>query len=283
MKESNSLRPLLLSIKKWLQRYKYNMFNMLYIGVIAVILIIALILTVTSERSHKKSKEEITTTNKEELIEEEEENNQQEQRSFAEMTTVTDTEDEVISDVSIENKKEEQSETIIEETVNSESIEEVLEVSVEESISESGVNTSEYYLDIPLSNELQDYIYNLANENNIPFELIIALINVESNFNSTAISATNDYGLCQINISNHGWLSRTYGVTDFLDPYQNVLCAVKMLNSYGITCNNTYEISKLLMCYNMGAGAANSYWNQGIYSTYYTVEVINMYNYYCSL
>ena len=249
---SNKRNKLLLSIKKWLQDYKYKIISVLYFGVIVVCIISALVLQVTSECNHSIERKS-TTENKEYFVSDTEYSISTSVYSSDTLMDVTD------------------SEICTSET-------ELSEANVD-SISIDSVDTSAS-LDIPLSIDLQEYIYGLATENNIPYELIIAIIDVESNFDSNAISSTNDYGLCQINISNHRWLQNTYGITDFLDPYQNVLCCVKMLSCYGIPFDNVYNIKRVLMCYNMGAGTANSYWASGVFSTSYTDEIIYLYEYY---
>ena len=63
------------------------------------------------------------------------------------------------------------------------------------------------YFDVPLSKDLQDYIFTLCEQNNVPVALIMAMIETESSFRPNIISSTNDYGLMQINSVNHEWLS----------------------------------------------------------------------------
>ena len=76
-------------------------------------------------------------------------------------------------------------------------------------------------LDVPMDKELQEYIYSMCYVYNIEFPFVMGLISIESGFQPNIISNSNDYGLMQINEINHGWLSETLGVTDFLDPYEN--------------------------------------------------------------
>lgn len=137
------------------------------------------------------------------------------------------------------------------------------------------IGAKRYFDSTGLSHNLQDYIYTLCQQNGVPYELIFGLMKVESGFNPNAVSSTNDYGLCQINEINFGWLSEQYGITDFLDPYQNVLCGISILGS-NIKNYGTYE--KALMAYNMGGGGASSYWEQGIFSSEYSRKVMEAYN-----
>ena len=129
------------------------------------------------------------------------------------------------------------------------------------------------YYDCPLSHDLQDYIRQLCETENVPMGLVIAMIDKESTFRASVVSTTDDYGLMQINAINHEWLSEQYGITDFLDPYQNVFCGIKILS--GHLENYDGDLSRALMAYNMGAGGARRLWNQGIYSTSYTTYILN--------
>lgn len=148
------------------------------------------------------------------------------------------------------------------EEISSEEITDVVETTTAEAKIEN------IYYDCPLSHDLQDYIRELCSENGIPMSLVIAMIDVESSFDPDAISSTDDYGLMQINKSNHGWL-RTHGVTDVLDPYQNVLGGIIILSQ----CYNG-NMSKALMEYNLGLGSASKLWDKGVYSTYYSRTVL---------
>ena len=144
-----------------------------------------------------------------------------------------------------------------------------------------GGSGAKRYFDIPLDHDLQDYIYNLCVENGVPYELMIGLIETESGFNPNTISSTDDYGLCQINKINHASLSKQYGITNFLDPYQNCLCGVKILS--GHLHNYNGDVHKALMAYNMGAGGASKLWAQGIYTSQYSRKVFAAYQKYLNM
>lgn len=129
------------------------------------------------------------------------------------------------------------------------------------------------YYDCPLDYELQDYIRSICNAYDVPMSLVLAIISAESSFRPGIISKTNDYGLMQINVVNHGWLSEEYGVTDFLDPRLNVFCGIqiylKHYEKYG-------DVHKALMAYNHGAAGAKRLWNKGIFETDYTRKIFNI-------
>lgn len=134
------------------------------------------------------------------------------------------------------------------------------------------------YWDVPLSEAIQDYIRMLSVEYSVPEELILAMIEVESSFRPSLVSSTGDYGYMQINKCNHEWLKDELGVTDFLDPYQNILCGVYIIS--GHLEKTESDANKALMRYNCGATGAWRLWQKGIYSTEYTRKVMSAYEIY---
>ena len=120
--------------------------------------------------------------------------------------------------------------------------------------------------DVPLSNDVQEYIHTLCEEYNLAYSFIIALVATESNFNSDVVSATDDYGLMQINACNHkeGF--------DYLDPYDNITMGIEMLSDLAEKYD---DVESVLMAYNLGEAGAVNLWNQGIYSTEYTRKVLD--------
>lgn len=134
------------------------------------------------------------------------------------------------------------------------------------------VETKKYY-NVPLPAEIQDYIFQLCEENNVEPVLIFAIVETESDFNPNCVSCTNDYGLMQINKCNHQWLKEQYGVDNFLDPKQNLLCGISMIATH--LKNNNGDWIKALMCYNQGSSGAKRLWAKGIYETAYTRKVIS--------
>lgn len=128
------------------------------------------------------------------------------------------------------------------------------------------------YFDCPLSYEIQDYIFEVCTENDVPPSLVIALIDSESQFDPNVISPTADYGLMQINVCNHEWLSETYGITDFLDPKQNILGGVKILANIYPKYDNPHYV---VMAYHMGESGAETARENGVTSTEYSKEVVS--------
>lgn len=134
------------------------------------------------------------------------------------------------------------------------------------------------YFDVPLSHSLQNYIYEICADEDVPVTLVMAMIDHESKFNPEMVSDTDDYGLMQINEINHDQLAEEYRCADMLNPYQNIFCGVKVLSSYLKKYDNEY--AKALMAYNMGDYGAKKAWSNGISSTDYTVSVLGLWEYY---
>ena len=134
------------------------------------------------------------------------------------------------------------------------------------------------YFDVPLSHSLQNYIYEICADEEVPVTLVMAMIDHDPPPHPEAVSDTEDYGLMQINKINYDQLAKNYRCTDMLNPYQNVFCGVKVLSSYLKKYDNDY--AKALMAYNMGEYGAEKAWSNGITSTDYTVSVIGLWEYY---
>ena len=135
----------------------------------------------------------------------------------------------------------------------------------------SGAEVGFVPLDVPMDEEMQEFIHCLSYGYNIDFPFVMALIETESQFDVDVISDTNDYGLMQINKINHRWLTETLGVTNYLNPHENVRAGLFMLRQLF----EKYEHpSKVLMAYNLGEGGAKRLWDNGVYETEYSKKII---------
>lgn len=128
--------------------------------------------------------------------------------------------------------------------------------------------------DVPLSADLQAYIRSKSGTEDRT-RLVIAMISVESSFDPSAVSSTDDYGLMQINSINHDWLEETLGITNFLDPYQSVDAGTHMI---GELLDDYGDVHLALMAYNMGRTGAKRCWDQGIYSSEYSRKIVDRMN-----
>mgnify|MGYP002515765973 FL=1 len=123
--------------------------------------------------------------------------------------------------------------------------------------------------------DLDAYLGDLCKKYKVDKKLTLAIIECESAFQPDVISETDDYGLMQINKCNHEWLSEKLGISDYLDPRENMLAGVYML-SYLKQFADTEE--KLIMCYAHGVNGARAKWSDGIVSTSYTQKVLRIKN-----
>lgn len=132
-----------------------------------------------------------------------------------------------------------------------------------------------YYPAVGLDFDLQRYIFCQCGEAVVDYELVLAIITWEhrGHPSATAISPTDDYGLMQINKINFEEMAR-YGLTDMLDPEQNVVAGITILCQ--LQERFDYDMAAVLMGYNMGPGAARNAINSGITSTNYTGNVLQI-------
>lgn len=112
------------------------------------------------------------------------------------------------------------------------------------------------YFDVPLSKDLQNHIFKLCDSyKNIEPSIIIAMIQTESNYDSSIIGdAGLAFGLMQIHPRWHENRMNELGITDLLDPYQNVKVGIDYLSDL-ITTGESIEWA--LMAYNGGPAYAN--------------------------
>lgn len=134
------------------------------------------------------------------------------------------------------------------------------------------VESDKQYYDIPLSSELQDYIFSVTEQYSVPAEVVIAIIERESSYRATATGLAGEQGLMQIHPINHEWLSEELGITDYYDPEQNILAGTYLLSRLF----NKYDTAtEALMCYNCGETGAKRLWEKGITETEYTVGILS--------
>ena len=150
---------------------------------------------------------------------------------------------------------------------------ETVELSTDES--ELPTDTSDVFLyDVPLSDSLQRYLYEICADEGVPVTLVLAMIEYESGFDPEAVSQTDDYGLMQINAANHEWLNEEYRCADMMNPYQNVFCGVSIISSYIERYDG--DLTKALMAYNMGDSGAQEAWSNGVTSTSYAADILSL-------
>lgn len=148
-----------------------------------------------------------------------------------------------------------------------------------EDIPPVSVCSIEMFDKVPLGDDLIEFIYNSAIENDIPPEIMFALAKVESSYDEHAVSKTNDHGLFQINTCNFKSLAAKLGYTydelcdKIYDPFVNTKCAIYMLLEFRDKyASDNWHI--VLMRYNMGPSGAKKQFDNGVYSTKYTRKIV---------
>lgn len=128
---------------------------------------------------------------------------------------------------------------------------------------------------VPLDTELQLFIINLCEEHHIDPAVVMSVIDVESDFDADAVGDNgSSIGLMQIQARWHQERMDKLGITDLLDPYQNVTVGVDYLAELVDSYDGNME--KALMAYNAGQlGAYNNYFSSGVYSNEYSKEVLD--------
>ena len=126
----------------------------------------------------------------------------------------------------------------------------------------------------PLDRDLQTHIFRTCEDYGVDPAIIIAMIDQESDFYPGAIGdGGKSFGLMQIQRRWHEERMERLGVTDLIDPYQNVTVGIDYLAELLDKYDGNME--KALIAYNMGAtGAYKNCFSKGIFSTKYSREVL---------
>lgn len=109
--------------------------------------------------------------------------------------------------------------------------------------------------DVPLSADLQEHISGLCDDYSVDMPLVLAIIGQESNYRPDAVGDNgNSLGLMQIQPRWHQGRMDELGVTDLVDPYQNVTVGIDLLAEL-ISENKGTEWA--VTAYNAGAEIAD--------------------------
>lgn len=140
-------------------------------------------------------------------------------------------------------------------------------------VEESSAGEPVYIYNVPLDADLQLYIIETCSEYHVEPSVIVAMIERESTFRADAIGDSgNSFGLMQIQRRWHEERMERLGVTDLLDPRQNVLVGIDYLAEL---CNRYECIGMALMAYNAGpTGAKTNWWDKGIFENAYSSGVL---------
>jgi soluble lytic murein transglycosylase-like protein len=154
----------------------------------------------------------------------------------------------------------------------------VREVAVEVSRSYTAVEVKqepERLFRVALEPELQELVYSECMARGVdPYLAVSVMLRENRGFDPSIISASNDYGLFQINRINHKRMA-DLGYTDMLNAEDNIRAGVYILAEC-LNKNSNYH--QALMAYNLGQGGANKAMAKGIYSTDYSRGVMAFYD-----
>jgi soluble lytic murein transglycosylase-like protein len=123
----------------------------------------------------------------------------------------------------------------------------------EQELGESYNMLMDLYVEVDEYIQQIDVITAYANAYQIPAEVVIAIMKIESNFNPDVIGRTNDYGLMQINEVN---LKHLENKLEALNISTNVEIGTTILSGL---YNESNELEYILNSYNMGKGGYMDY------------------------
>jgi soluble lytic murein transglycosylase-like protein len=122
------------------------------------------------------------------------------------------------------------------------------------------------YYDVPLDSELQNHIVSLCGQYSVDPDLVIAMIQKESNFDPDTIGDNGaSFGLMQVQPYWHEPRMTELGCLDLLDPYQNVEVGIDILAEL---FEKSDYVPWVLMAYNGGESYATDMVNNGQISEY---------------
>jgi soluble lytic murein transglycosylase-like protein len=136
------------------------------------------------------------------------------------------------------------------------------------------LNDMFYIDDIPLTLDQQQYIHKVASMYGIDYEMVIGLIDLESQFDLGAIGYnknSKDFSLMQVNSKNEEWVEGKLGrELDLMLFKDNIDAGMWLLNYY--RDNNIY---KMYTQFNKGKQGAKNYFNKHLtYKSEYAMMVL---------
>lgn len=121
-----------------------------------------------------------------------------------------------------------------------------------------------YLPGIPMSYELQAYTFTRCEELSLDYALVLAIMWRESRFQVNAVNlnanGTQDNGIMQINDVNKDWLFQEHGISDLMDPRQNIGAGTAMLAHF----IEKYGEHDALMAYQYGETGMQQKFEQGV-------------------
>lgn len=118
--------------------------------------------------------------------------------------------------------------------------------------------------ELPLDPEMQIYMYEICEENNLSFAFAAMVMESETHFNPAAVGDGGEsVGYFQINEVNWERMATEYGL-DVHDPKDNIACGVVMLRELFEKYEDPYLV---LLAYKCGESRGLDLYEQGVYTT----------------
>lgn len=178
---------------------------------------------------------------------------------------------EIISDTSpqIETDVETSFQTEIETEIETETETEI-ETEIE-STTETAPEDDYIFYDVPFDIDTQKEIMKICSEYGFYYELILGMISVESAFRPDVIGdGGNSFGLMQIQPQWWGEIMEREGVTNLLDPLQNIRCGCAILRELKDKYGTEY---RTLQAYNTGRPDTNNGYAEKVYRHVSDLEI----------
>lgn len=154
-----------------------------------------------------------------------------------------------------------------------------VEESVEETTTqvETAASFAPYYyialdgVNYSMSHELQTYIYEMCLKYDMEwfYPYFMCQLFHESHWQEGLVTERGDYGIAQINISIHPFLTEALGITDFSNSYNSVTAGLYLMHDY---LSRGYTVRQAMTAYRWGEGRVNEPDPENYYDTvcYYT-------------
>lgn len=119
------------------------------------------------------------------------------------------------------------------------------------------------FYDVPFNIDTQKEIIKICSEYGFSYELILGIISVESSFRPGVLGdGGNSFGLMQIQPRWWGETMEREGVTNLLDPLQNIRCGCAILKELKDKYGTEY---RALQAYNTGRPDTNNGYAEKVY------------------
>lgn len=137
------------------------------------------------------------------------------------------------------------------------------------------ITTEAVFYDVPLDIDILEHIQGLCADYDLPIEIVLAVIDVESTYKADAVSSVGAVGLMQIIPDYHEERMLKLNCFNMFDPKQNVTVGIDFLSELIEKYDGNFH--KALTAYNYGQkGANDKFFGQGTYQSEYSLKVLDI-------